>query len=121
MDDLPFTLEDITSLTLKLSKVQPQLTEQEYKLLMAIFAAAAARVAGTTTVTLPQAEFVGQAAGTALPDVTQLTADDLQQQLLTAYIPGNYFQGRAAASTVGEGILGGPAGNPAAGEGGKPA
>jgi hypothetical protein len=117
VDDLPFTLDDITHLTQTLSTLQPKLNKQDYKLLMAIFAAAAARIDGTGPVTLPQAEFVGQAEGAPLPD----TPAALQEQLLTAYIPGNYFQGRCGQSTVGEGLLRGPAGNPAAGEGGKPA
>jgi hypothetical protein len=120
--DLQFGPDDITGLAQKLSQVQG-LTETEYGLLLAIFAAAAARVEvtdpATGASTLPKPEIVGLAPGPTLPDVTQVTPADLQQQLLTAYIPGNYFGGAAAAGRItGGDPPSGQAGNPPMVEGG---
>ncbi len=99
MDDLEFQLHDITSLAQKLSTIQQSLTQQEHMLLLAIFAAAADRavvsdpLAGTAT--LPVPEIQGEAAGGG---GLQATLGDLQQQLLNAYVPGNYFDSVAAAN-----------------------
>lgn len=96
MTDLQFGPDDITGLAEKLSAVTG-LTETEYGLLLAIFAVAAARVEvtdpGTGQSTLPKPQIVGQAAGPNLPDVTQVTPALLKEQILNAYIPGNYFGG----------------------------
>ena len=92
--DLHFTLAQVTSLAEKLSKVQGLSTE-ERDLLLAIFAAAAARAkvinekAGTST--LPEAEVSSQASKPS----DDVTPEILQSQLLNAYIPGNYFQAAA--------------------------
>jgi hypothetical protein len=90
--DFEFTLEQVTSLAQKLSKVQQDLQPEEYKLLLAIFAAAAARATVTNqaahTSTLPEPHVVGQASG----PIPQQSLNDLQDQLINAYIPGNYFQ-----------------------------
>lgn len=122
MTDLQFGPDDITGLTQKLSAVQG-LTETEYGLLLAIFAAAAARVEvtdpGTGQSTLPKPEIVGQAPGPNLPDVTQVTPLQLQQQLLTAYIPGNYFGGSGIVARItGGDPPSGQVGNPTVVEGG---
>jgi hypothetical protein len=96
MADISFSLADITSLTGKLKNVEPslKLTPHEYKLLLAIFAAAAARTdlynpAANNSSTLPLPEIFG-----AAPDAvgaSDVTLGDLQNQLLNAYIPGNSF------------------------------
>lgn len=92
--DLEFNLTDVTNLAQKLSGLQQDLTQQEHQLLLAIFAAAAARAtvtnAVTSTSTLPQPQVHGPASG-AGPGYA--SAADLQEQLLNAYIPGNYFDG----------------------------
>ena len=122
MTDLEFNLDEVTSLARKLSAVQQDLTGGEYGLLLAIFAAAAARAevtnADTGTSTLPLAEIFGQAA-TGAPNVT---LGDLQHQLLNAYIPGNYFESVAATTdkTVGLRTLSALVENAAADEGARP-
>jgi hypothetical protein len=99
--DLKFSLALVTSLAEKLSQVQ-NLTGPEHDLLLAIFAAAAARaqlVGGVDhSSTLPLAEVSGQ------QPPANVTPDILKQQLLNAYIPGNYFQAVEAfqASTIGD-------------------
>ena len=121
--DLNFTLAEVTSLAQKLSTVQnlqESLTGPEHELLLAIFAAAAARVtvtnAVTKTSTLPQAHVVGQARGR----IHDQSLADLQDQLIRAYIPGNYFQAvdPLAASTIGDDSPSAQAEKPPAGEGG---
>lgn len=91
MANLEFSQKDIEDLARKLSTLQPFLSDQERALLLAIFAAAAgsAKPFGPSGATLPKAGIAGQAAvaGTAAP----VTAADLQQQLLGAYVPGNDF------------------------------
>ena len=93
--DLNFTLAEVTSLAQKLSMVQnleESLTGPEHDLLLAIFAAAADRAqvvnAETQESTLPQAE-VAQTVPEPIPVVTP---EILKDQLLQAYIPGNYFR-----------------------------
>lgn len=92
MAGLEFSLQDISSLVQKLQGIQQSLSQQEHMLLLAIFAAAADRVtvsdplAGTAT--LPVAEIRGETPGAG---GLQATLGDLRQQLLNAYIPGNYF------------------------------
>jgi hypothetical protein len=91
--DLEFNLNDVTSLAEKLKALQPNLSQQEYMLLLAIFAAAAARATVTSqaaqTSTLPVPEISGQKATTP---ISRVTPETLKNQLLNAYIPGNYFQ-----------------------------
>jgi hypothetical protein len=120
--DLQFGPSDITGLAEKLSVVQG-LTETEYGLLLAIFAAAAARVEvtdpGSGQSTLPKPQIVGQAPGPNLPDVTTVTSAQLQQQLLGAYIPGNCFGGSGFVFRITEDPpAGGQVGNPTVVEGG---
>jgi hypothetical protein len=93
--DLNFTLAEVTSLAQKLSAVQnlqESLTGPERDLLLAIFAAAADRAqvvnAQSGESTLPQAA-VAQTVQEAIPVVTP---EILKDQLLQAYIPGNYFR-----------------------------
>ena len=120
VDDLEFSLDDVTSLAQKLSSIQQNLSAQEYKLLLAIFAAAAARATVTNQAakksTLPQAHVVGQRSG-RIPDQS---LGDLQDQLIRAYIPGNYFEAvdPVAASTIGDQTPSAQAEKPPAGEGG---
>ncbi len=121
--DLKFNIDDITNLARKLSTLQPYLTQQEYKLLLAIFAAAAARAevvdVPTSSSTLPEAEVVGQKREALVGGVT---AEALQNQLLNAYIPGSYFNEVTVlrSKVTGGEIPGAQAGNPAPDEGGQP-
>ncbi len=100
MDEVYFTREEIAGLAEQLSGLQ-SLTPGQRKLLLAIFAAAADR-------TMP----------TAKPDLVMLPApqlknpklQDLQQQLLNAYLPGNDFDdiiSTAASGKITEGPPGG--------------
>ena len=97
--DLEFNLQDISNLAQKLRGIQQSLSQQEHMLLLAIFAAAAARVTVSDplagTVTLPVPEIRGDTPGAGGP---QATLGDLQQQLLNAYIPGNYFDSVAGGN-----------------------
>jgi hypothetical protein len=116
--ELEFNLDAITSLAGKLSTVQG-LTGPEHDLLLAIFAAAAARAqvtnAGARTSTLPKAEVSGQEA--TPPNVT---AEILKNQLLNAYIPGNYFQAvESLLGTRGDHSMSAQAKKSAADEGGQ--
>ena len=94
MADFEFDPADIKSLAQKLNNVKQRLglSEQEYNLLLLIFAAAAARaevIDGTTgRSTLPNAKIMGETVG---PGDQGVTLGNLQDQLLKAYIPGNYF------------------------------
>ena len=102
MADFGFDRTDITSLALKLSTGQA-LTHQEWVLLLAIFAAAAARTgvtdAADNPLTLPEPTVSGQAA-TEIGGYT--SAEQLKAQLLAAYIPGTYFDGMGLSNkTVG--------------------
>jgi hypothetical protein len=89
MVNLPFSKQDIEGLARKLSTLQ--LSEQERALLLAIFGTAAERASssGVGNATLPRAVSSGQvpAAGAG----RQEAIASLQQQLLSAYIPGNSF------------------------------
>jgi hypothetical protein len=122
--DFEFNLNDVKSLAGKLSAAKLNLSEQERQLLLAIFAAAAARAVVTdlkaTTSTLPQAAIMVQAAGAGGPNVN---LEELQNQLLNAYIPGNYFQavGDALSRTVGLPNPYAPSEKPAPDKGEKPA
>lgn len=81
MANLTFTLKEIEDLAHKVSALDQFLSKKERELLLAIFASAAEQVtrnkAGRGVFPAPQ-----QGAGSA-------TLEDLQQQLLKAYIPGN--------------------------------
>jgi hypothetical protein len=89
MAELEFSRDDIVSLIEKISTLQPDFSDQELQLLMSIFALAAEHVmpAGELqTAMLPEAVAPGQQAGGG-----PATVDELQQQLLQAYIPGSSF------------------------------
>ena len=89
--DLNFTLAEITSLAQKLSTVQ-NLTGPEHDLLLAIFAVAADRAKVVNALnqesSLPQAAV----AQTVPEPIAVVTPEILKDQLLQAYIPGNYFR-----------------------------
>jgi hypothetical protein len=90
MADLEFNRDDIVSLIEKVSSLQPHFSTQELQLLMSIFALAAEHTVPTDTpqvAMLPEATAPGQQAGGTEP----ATVDELQQQLLQAYIPGSSF------------------------------
>jgi hypothetical protein len=91
MADVEFTRKDIEDLARKLSTLQPFLSDQERQLLLAIFATAAdhAESTGPGGASLPAASIRGQEADAGAAD--QVTAEGLQQQLLSAYVPGNDF------------------------------
>jgi hypothetical protein len=94
MADLEFSQKDIEDLAQKLSTIQPPLSEQESWLLLAIFAAAAARAKPSGPdggATLPRFEIRTQPPGAGAGADEQVTLTDLQQHLLNAYIPGNDF------------------------------
>jgi hypothetical protein len=99
VSDFEFNLNDVTNLAGKLGALKPDLTPKEYNLLLVIFAAAAARAEVTDPVartsTLPNAQILGQTAGTGDPGVT---LGDLKKQLLNAYIPGTSFAAVEAES-----------------------
>jgi hypothetical protein len=89
MVNLPFSKQDIEGLAQKVSTLE--LSEQERALLMAIFGAAAEHASSSEPgqATLPRAVSSGQ-----MPEAGaggQETIASLQQQLLSAYIPGNSF------------------------------
>lgn len=103
MADLQFSRQDIEDLAQKLSMVKPPLSEQESKLLLAIFAAAADRAKPSGPdggATLPEFEIRNQPpeAGADVP----VTLTGLQEQLLNAYIPGNDFNFIVTGKIVGE-------------------
>jgi hypothetical protein len=98
MANLDFTRQDIVDLVRKLSTLQPYLSAKEQALLLAIFGLAAehASSSGSSGVTLPQAGTSGQAPGSGTSG--QETIASLQQQLLSAYIPGNSFNSLTGGS-----------------------
>jgi hypothetical protein len=71
MTDVPFSRQDIEDLAGKLDSLQSQLSDSEQTLLLAIFSAARDRVRAGVAEAAPE-----------------VTADDLRQQLLNAFIPG---------------------------------
>jgi hypothetical protein len=91
MANLDFTRQDIVDLIRKLSTLQPYFSEKECALLLAIFGAAAerARSSGVSGATLPEAGSSGQTPGAGTGGSETIAS--LQQQLLSAYIPGNSF------------------------------
>ena len=99
MPNLEFNQQNISDLADTVSTLLPNLTQLERVLLLAIFAAAAARAepsgAGGTA-TLPLAEIKGGVAGSV--GSQPATVDALKQQLLNAYIPGNDFNSLTEAT-----------------------
>lgn len=93
MYDLVFSRQEIADLAQKLNVLEPDLTDQERRLLVAIFAAAADRAqpVGPSEATLPAAD-VGQTPDAGTGTGEQASLADLQQQLLSAYTPGNSFE-----------------------------
>jgi hypothetical protein len=98
MADLVFNQNEINSLCAKVSTLQPQLSDPERALLLAIFAAAAERarpIGPKNEAALPLA--VGS---TQAPDA-QPNAASLQQQLLNSYVAGNSFSDVVGGGGVG--------------------
>jgi hypothetical protein len=90
MAELEFTRQDIVSLIEKVSTLQPHFSAQELRLLMSIFGLAAQHAVPADeleTAILPEAAAPGQQTEGSGP----ATVDELQQQLLQAYIPGSSF------------------------------
>ena len=110
MPELEFTWQQIANFATRLSQLDPPPNALERELLLALFAIAAekARIStGTKTATLPLAGIKGQAPGhrgglpvTAAAVIAgqQVSADELKQQLLGAYIPGNDFDAMSGTS-----------------------
>lgn len=102
MTEIVFTWQQIANFAGRLSSLDPPPSPLERELLLAIFAIAAEKAkisTGTETATLPLAAIKGQPAGhrdgrAVSPDVIagqQVSAEELKNQLLGAYIPGNDF------------------------------
>ena len=91
MADLEFDKQDIEDLAQKLSTLGPVFNNEERQLLLAIFAAAADAANAATPdspATLPMAESPVPAPATGDYNAT---LENLKQQLLRAYSPGNSF------------------------------
>jgi hypothetical protein len=89
MPEITFNRDDIDRLTRKLGRFATELTNSEWALLLAIFAAAAGAVTPpepTTSGTLPGAQISGN--GETVENPRETDADVLRQQLLNAYTPG---------------------------------
>jgi hypothetical protein len=92
MADLEFNRQDIESLTQKLAQLWPILSPTERALLLAIFGAAAGNAnppGANQPATLPAAS--NSAPPLAAGADYKATLANYQQQLLTAYTPGNSF------------------------------
>lgn len=92
MADLEFSREDIEGLTQKLASLWPRFSATERALLLAIFGAAAGNVKPPEQyqpATLPVASDSAQPLPDGAGDEEALA--HYQQQLLTAYTPGNSF------------------------------
>jgi hypothetical protein len=85
--DLTFETKEIVALARKVSALYPFLSEKEQQLLLAIFASAAASATQVQPnhgkFELPKVD--GQ---DPEPGIANITLEQLQQQLLTAYTPG---------------------------------
>jgi len=80
MATVTFTHEEIEDLTRKVGALGPFFSKKERALLLAIFAAAAEQVTRSETLgVFPGSE----------PSADNVTLENLQEQLLNAYIPGN--------------------------------
>jgi hypothetical protein len=120
MADMEFTQQDIQNLTRKLATLDPYFSDRERDLLLAIFATAAERAKPYGSQhggTLPQAVSSvpppGHGAGTG----QQASLPRLQQQLLSAYVPGNSFDSVTQGGLTGRitGTPGSITASPAAG------
>lgn len=103
MADLEFNRGDIESLTQKLAGLWPNLSPQERALLLAIFASAAGNASPpgqNQPATLPAASDAAR----PLPAGAdyEATIAHYQQQLLTAYTPGNSFDSISASGDTGK-------------------
>ncbi len=84
-----FTWKEVDVLTDRLGSVATGLTEKEWSLLLAIFAAAADQVESgpdKTWGTLPAPEIDGDIE--KVEDPGESTAEELREQLLQSYVPG---------------------------------
>ena len=86
MADLKFSRKEIEDLARKVSTLEPFFSEKERALLLAIFASAAEHITVSKPGrgALPIANVLAQELG-----ADRTTLEDLQRQLLNAYIPGN--------------------------------
>lgn len=103
MADLEFNRGDIEGLTQKVAGLWPNLSAQERALLLAIFASAADNASASgqnQPATLPAASNSAR----PLPAGADYTAtiEYFQQQLLTAYTPGNSFDSISASGDTGK-------------------
>ena len=102
MADLEFNRQDIEGLTQKLATLWPTFSPQERALLLAIFASAAdnANPPGRyQPATLPAASNSAEPLADGADDAAALA--NYQQQLLTAYTPGNSFDSISASGDTG--------------------
>lgn len=89
MADLQFSWEVVSELTERLSRVAHELSEEEWALLLAVFATAADRVESgpdKTSGTLPEAEISERPR--KIEDPSDENSEELREQLLHAYTPG---------------------------------
>jgi hypothetical protein len=103
MADLEFDRRDIEGLTQKLAKLWPDFSPQERALLLAIFASAAGNAnppGQNQPATLPAAS--DSAPPLAAGADYKATLANYQQQLLTAYTPGNSFDSISAGGNTGK-------------------
>jgi len=91
MANVEFKQQDIKDLVDKLGGILDSLSEQERILLVAIFAAAAnhAVVSGKDLAMLPVPKIRGERRREG--GRGELTAEELKEQLLKAYVPGKYL------------------------------
>jgi len=110
--EIEFTWKQISSFATRLSELNPPPNALERELLLALFAIAAEKATistGTGTATLPLAGIKGQAPGhrggfavtAAVITGQQVSADQLKEQLLSAYIPGNDFDAMSEGAGAG--------------------
>lgn len=103
MADLGFNRQDIEGLIEKLATLWPTFRPQERALLLAIFASAAdkAKPAGQhQPATLPAASNSAEPLADGADDEAAIA--NYQQQLLTAYTPGNSFDSISAGVDTGK-------------------
>jgi hypothetical protein len=125
MADLEFSREDIEGLTQKLASLWPDFSAQERALLLAIFGAAAGN-ANPPGQDQPATLSVASNSAQPLPAGAgyEETLTNYQQQLLTAYTPGNSFdsitEGERTPRVLGPGCTGTQAAKPDAEDGKRP-
>jgi hypothetical protein len=93
MATVKFTHEEIEDLARKVGALGPFFSKKERALLLAIFAAAAEKVTSSAKI----GEFPGSE-----PSADSATLENLQEQLLKAYIPGNAPPHGISAKIIGD-------------------